>query len=140
MARSSRQHNIPTQTLTHCISSPFRIHPILHGWHPLCLIETASAGFRMILNGSELAMQVDEKIDLCGIIAPCSFMLCKSTLASMKPGAILEVHLSDPETLEDLLIILNRSGEKIITRVQHGNRTCLWVQRGLSAPSPWPGE
>lgn len=82
-------------------------------------------------------MQADERLDLCGIIAPYSFLLCKSTLASMVPGALLEVHLSDPETLEDLLTILNRSGEKIITRVQDGNRTCLWIQKGMPAPSPW---
>lgn len=83
-------------------------------------------------------MLADEKLDLCGIIAPYSLMLCKSTLASMKPGAILEVHLSDPGTLADLLIILERSGEKIITRVQDGERTCFWVQKGLPVPSTWP--
>jgi TusA-related sulfurtransferase len=94
----------------------------------------------MILKGSEFAMQADEKLDLCGIIAPYSFLLCKSTLASMRPGTILEVHLSDPDTLEDLLIILNRSGEKIITRVQHGDRTCFWVQKGVPGRSPWPEE
>ena len=74
-------------------------------------------------------MQADEQLDLCGIVTPCSLMLCKSTLASMKAGAILEVHLSDPETLKDLLLILKRSGEEIVKRVQHGEMTCFWVKK-----------
>jgi TusA-related sulfurtransferase len=75
-------------------------------------------------------MEADEKLDLCSIIAPYSFLLCKSRLASMKPGAVLEVRVSDPETLKDLLTILDRSGEKIVARVQNADRTCLWVEKG----------
>ncbi|MHC1725134.1 MAG: sulfurtransferase TusA family protein [Syntrophobacteraceae bacterium] len=75
-------------------------------------------------------MQTDEKLNLYGVIAPYCFLLCKSALASLKPGAILEIHLSDPQTLEDLLIILDRSGEKILSSVQYGESTRLRVQRG----------
>jgi TusA-related sulfurtransferase len=84
---------------------------------------------------NELGMEVDEKLDLSGIIAPCSFLLCKSRLASMKPGAVLEVHVSDPETLKDLLTILDRSGEKIVARMQNAHRTCLWVEKGDCPPA-----
>jgi TusA-related sulfurtransferase len=81
---------------------------------------------------SEIVMQADEKLDLCGIITPCSLMLWKSKLASMQPGAILEVHLSDPETLNDLLLILKRSAEEIVQRKQHGNKTSFWIKKGAS--------
>jgi TusA-related sulfurtransferase len=83
----------------------------------------------------ESAMQADEKLDLCGVLAPYCLLLCKSTLASMQPGAILEVHLRDPETLRDLLTILERSEETVLGEVQRENHTCLWIQKGRSTPS-----
>ena len=75
-------------------------------------------------------MEADEKLDLRGLIAPCSFLLCKSRLASMKTGAVLELRVSDPETLKDLLTILDRSGDRIVARIQNADRTCLWVEKG----------
>jgi TusA-related sulfurtransferase len=40
--------------------------------------------------------------------------MCKSELAYMESEAILEVHLRDPQTIEDLLTILDRSGETVL--------------------------
>jgi TusA-related sulfurtransferase len=80
-------------------------------------------------------MQADKILDLCGVLAPYCLLMCKSELAHMQSGAILEVHLRDPETIEDLLTILDRSGETVVARVQHQDRTCLWVQKGRSGPS-----
>lgn len=85
-------------------------------------------------------MQADEKLDLCGIMAPYCLLLCKSKLVSMKPRAILEVHVGDPETLEDLLLILNRSGEKIVAKVQYMDRTCFWVEKGDCTPNWKAGQ
>jgi TusA-related sulfurtransferase len=70
-------------------------------------------------------------------------MLYKSTLASMNTGDVLEVHLSDPETTDDLLIILERSGDEIVGRARHENRSSFWVKRGGSETAKWreePGE
>lgn len=75
-------------------------------------------------------MQVERILDLCGVLAPYCLLLCTSELAQMQPGAILEVHLRDPETIEDLLTILDRSGEAVVAREQHEDRTCVWVRKG----------
>jgi TusA-related sulfurtransferase len=76
-------------------------------------------------------MQADKKIDLCGIIEPCSLLICKSALISLKPGAVIEIQLRDPETLKDLVAIIERSGETIIAREAHEDRTLLWVQKSV---------
>ncbi|MEM5786802.1 MAG: sulfurtransferase TusA family protein [Syntrophobacteraceae bacterium] len=78
-------------------------------------------------------MQTDEKLDLCGVIAPYCFLLCKSALSSLEPGAVLEICLSDRQSLDDLLVILDRSGEKILTQEQHGGFTRIRVQKGMPA-------
>jgi TusA-related sulfurtransferase len=61
-------------------------------------------------------MRTDEKLDLCGFIKPYCLLQCKSVLASMKPGSILEIRVRDPETYSDLLTILERSGETVLSR------------------------
>lgn len=63
----------------------------------------------------EFIMQADEKLDLCGFIKPYCLLQCKSVLASMKHGRVLEIRVGDPETYTDLLTILERSGEKILS-------------------------
>ncbi len=60
-------------------------------------------------------MQADEKLDLCGFIKPYCLLRCKSVLASMKLGSILEIRVGDPETYSDLLTILDRSGEEVLS-------------------------
>jgi TusA-related sulfurtransferase len=83
-------------------------------------------------------MQADEKIDLCGMLTPYCLLQYKAALASMKPGAILEVHLRDPETIKDLLTILDRSGETVLAEAQREDHTCLWIQKGVSVQSGCP--
>ncbi len=75
-------------------------------------------------------MEPDEKLDLCGVIEPYCFLQCKSTLAGMKPGTVLEIWLRDSQTLEDLTIILKRSGEIIVGSKTEGDRFRLWIRKG----------
>jgi TusA-related sulfurtransferase len=77
-------------------------------------------------------MRSDEKLDLYGIIKPYCLLQCKSVLASMKPGAILEVRIVDPETYNDLLKILERSGETIVSRRKTKKDFQLWVRKHQS--------
>jgi len=81
-------------------------------------------------------MKVDEKLDIRNVAAPYCLLLVKSTLASMKPGAVLEVRVQDPESTGDLMAILVRSGERIVAKVQCEDGTRLWVQKGPVVGSP----
>ena len=81
-------------------------------------------------------IKADEQLDLCGVITPYCLLLCKATLASMQPGAVLEIRVRDPETVRDLLTVLDRSGEKVVARLQSEAGTHLWVRKGLADQSP----
>jgi TusA-related sulfurtransferase len=81
-------------------------------------------------------IKADEQLDLCGMIAPYCLLMCKATLASMQPGAVIEISVCDPETVRDLLTVLDRSGEKVVARLQSEDATHLWVQKGLADQSP----
>ncbi len=85
-------------------------------------------------------MRVDEKLDLCGFINPCCLLQCKSVLASMKPGSILEIRVQDPETFSDLLTILERTGETVLSSRRTKKDYLLWVRKHLQVRHELPTE
>jgi TusA-related sulfurtransferase len=74
-------------------------------------------------------MHADEKLDLCGIPEPYCLLMCKSALIALRPGAVLEIQLRDPATLQDLVTILGRSGDTVIGRDKRGDCYRIWVQK-----------
>ena len=60
-------------------------------------------------------MKSDQRLDISGVVIPFSLALCKSTLARMATGAVLEICLRDQDTFQDLLIIVERSGDTVLT-------------------------
>jgi TusA-related sulfurtransferase len=86
-------------------------------------------------SGRDSMIKADGQLDLCGVAAPYGLLTCKATLFSMKPGAVLEVYVRDPETVQDLLTVLERSEDKVLARVQNKDGMRLWVQKG-SADAP----
>jgi TusA-related sulfurtransferase len=83
-------------------------------------------------------MESDRKLDLRGVVEPWCFLQCKSTIASMGPGSILEICLRDSETLKDLMTILKRSGELIMGSETKKDHFRLWVRKSqvLGAEGP----
>jgi TusA-related sulfurtransferase len=79
----------------------------------------------------------DQQLDISGVLIPFSLVLCKSTLARMATGAVLEIRLQDRDTLQDLLMILNRSGDQILAWEQQNDAYCLWVRK--SPGRQWAG-
>jgi TusA-related sulfurtransferase len=78
-------------------------------------------------------MRSDQRLDISGVVVPFSLALCKSTLAQMRSGAILEICLRDHDTLQDLLIIVERSPDDVLAWEKHDDRYSLWVQK---SPGP----
>ena len=74
-------------------------------------------------------MRSDQRLDLSGLVIPFSLALCKSTLAQMAAGAILEIRLRDRETLQDLVMIVERSGDGVLAWKKHDEYYQLWVQK-----------
>ncbi len=61
---------------------------------------------------------------------PFSLAQCKATLTQMAAGAVLEICLSDQDTLRDLLIIMEWSGDDVLAWEKQDNCYYLWVQKG----------
>ncbi len=74
-------------------------------------------------------MKSDQRLDISDIVMPFGLALCKSTLTRMASGAILEICLADHDTLQDLLIILKRSGDEVLAWEKHDGCYYLWVQK-----------
>ncbi|MHC1742823.1 MAG: sulfurtransferase TusA family protein [Syntrophobacteraceae bacterium] len=85
-------------------------------------------------------MESDKTLDLRGIITPYCLLQCKSVLAGMNPGAILAVRIHDPETVSDLLKILERSGETVVSTRRIGEEFLIRVRRHRQAGSQPPTE
>lgn len=80
-------------------------------------------------------MQANKRLDLKGVVIPICFFVCKSTLAAMSPGDVLEVCLRDPDILNDLLTIIEHSGDKLMSLDETDEGYFLWIQKGDSQPA-----
>jgi TusA-related sulfurtransferase len=74
-------------------------------------------------------MRSDQRLDLSGEVVPVSLALCKSTLAQMAAGAVLEIRLRDRDTLGDLLMIVERSKDGVLAWEKQDEYYHVWVQK-----------
>ena len=74
-------------------------------------------------------MRADQQLDICGEVIPVSLALCKSVLSRLASGAVLEIRLRDRDTLQDLLMIVERSGDKVLAWENREEYYSLWVRK-----------
>jgi len=74
-------------------------------------------------------MKADQQLDLAGVVIPFSLALCKATLERMATGAVLEIRLGDHDILQDLLIIVDRSGDDVLGYEKQEEYYHLWVRK-----------
>lgn len=69
-------------------------------------------------------------IDLRGVVSPVCLLKCKSMLAKINGGDVLEVILQDPEVVEELVKIVERSEDKIIDQQKEEDYYRINIQKG----------
>jgi TusA-related sulfurtransferase len=74
-------------------------------------------------------MKSDQQLDISGVLIPFSLALCKSALTRMAGGGVLEICLRDRETLQDLLIIVERSRDDILAWEKQDECYHVWVRK-----------
>ncbi len=74
-------------------------------------------------------MRADQQLDICGEMVPVSLALCKSALARLAAGTVLEIHLQDRDTLQDLQMIVERSGDQVLAWENREEYYTLWVRK-----------
>lgn len=75
------------------------------------------------------SLKSDQRLDISGVVIPISLALCKCTLARMAAGAVLEICLQDFDTLQDLLMIVERSEDQVLSCERQEEGYCLKVRR-----------
>ncbi len=59
-------------------------------------------------------MSSKSEIDLLGVVSPVCLLKCKNALDCLDPGHVLEVLVQDPEVVEDLIKIVERSQYQLL--------------------------
>ncbi len=75
-------------------------------------------------------MPSNSKLDLIGVISPLCLLKCKSVLAGMESGHVLEILLQDPDVVEELIKIINRSQDIVITIESERNHYRTYIKKG----------
>ena len=70
------------------------------------------------------------EIDLTYTLSWLGLLKCMSTLSRMNPGEILEVLLKDPEAVENLVMILQRSTNQVLQSKSEGTHYRVCIQKG----------
>lgn len=71
-----------------------------------------------------------KSLDLIGVVSPVSLLECKRMLAEMAAGAELEVLLRDPDIVEDLVKIVERSHDRLLQCDRQGDHFRLILKKG----------
>ncbi len=74
-------------------------------------------------------MRADQQLDISGELLPVSLALCKSALTRLAAGMVLEIRLRDRDTLRDLQMIVERSGDQVLAWENREEYYALWVRK-----------
>lgn len=70
------------------------------------------------------------KLNLVGILSPICLLKCKSVLAQMNCGDILEISLQDPDVVEELTKIIERSPDRLIKTGKKQEDYLIHIKKG----------
>ena len=69
------------------------------------------------------------ELNLIGVVWPVCLLQCNSELNRLYAGEEIDVIVKDPDVLKDLLIILERSSDHLVTTSKQGERYRLHILR-----------
>ncbi len=74
-------------------------------------------------------MTTQSELNLIGVFVPICLMKCKSALNSLQSGETLDVLIADPDVVDELIKIIERSGDQVISRRKESNHYRLRIQK-----------
>ena len=69
------------------------------------------------------------ELDLKGIVSPVCLLKCKSVLAGMNTGDVLEILLQDPEVVDELIKIVERSEDRVMKSQRDGDHYRISIKK-----------
>jgi TusA-related sulfurtransferase len=74
-------------------------------------------------------MNSKNEINLIGVISPVCLLKCKSTLAGMNSGDMLEILLQDPEVVDELIKIVERSNDRVVSKQRDSDHYRVTIRK-----------
>ena len=75
-------------------------------------------------------MTLKSKLNLCGVSWPVCLLKFKSVVNGLCACEVLEVKAQDPEVVENIIMIVNRSEDTLINQQKEGDVYRLSIQKG----------
>ena len=70
------------------------------------------------------------QLNLVGVVSPVCLLKCQSALNILKPGNILEVMVQDPEVVNNLQKIIERSANQVVKTERKDEYFQIFIRRG----------
>ncbi len=70
------------------------------------------------------------QLNLVGVVSPVCLLKCQSALNMLKPGYVLEVMVQDPEVVNNLQKIIERSTNQVVKTEQRDEYFQIFIRRG----------
>jgi len=70
------------------------------------------------------------RLDLIGVVSPICLLKCKSALARLNPGEVLEVIVQDDEVVKSLSTILKQSHDRMEAFTKEGECFRISIRKG----------
>jgi TusA-related sulfurtransferase len=74
-------------------------------------------------------MSSTKQLDLIGVTWPVCLLKFKTVLNDLESGEVMEVFARDPEVVQNIVMIIERSEDTLIDRCQDGKDCRLSVRR-----------
>ena len=71
-----------------------------------------------------------KRLDLIGVMLPVCLLKSKSVLSKMNAGDVLEISLQDPEVVEELIKIIERSQDQVMSSKRKGDDYIVHIKKG----------
>ncbi len=74
-------------------------------------------------------IEANHTIDVLGFFCPVPISEAKKSLQDMKIGEILEVWSDDPEVLHDMPLLLNRTGDELLSIEENAGEYRILIKK-----------
>jgi len=76
-----------------------------------------------------MSMEVDQKLDACGLVCPLPLLKAKQVLNKLDSGLILEVVCTDPGSVRDFEAFARQSGNELLKQSETGGQYSHWLKK-----------
>ena len=74
-------------------------------------------------------MEVELKLDACGLTCPLPLLKAKQALNGLSSGLVLEVTCTDAGSVRDFEVFSKQSGHQLLKSVEAGGTYTYWLQK-----------